>query len=147
MIQKFSYPEVQKFFATGNKNFSCALPRDLYRSFTIKKQHSSANEQYFAFYDRHILQGWLGISENNQITALWSTKPKIAEKLLTYALRQRINPSVWVEGDSSEKINFFHHLGFKIVLIKTDEQQGTSILLMSQSKGSKYHYFRSYAAS
>ncbi len=97
------------------------------------------NSKTFVFEDRRKLKGFISLTENNYIGALFVApefqKQRIGSKLLRYIRRRRphLNLKVFVKNDIA--LRFYQSAGFKILGEQIDQTTGETELMMSWAVG------------
>ena len=103
------------------------------------KQYYLPNSETYVFEDRRQLKGFISLTENNFIGALFVAPPfqrqKIGSKLLGYIRRQRSYLSLKVYAHNESALRFYQSAGFKILGEQTDPTTGETELMMSWAVG------------
>lgn len=97
------------------------------------------NSQTYVFEDRHQLKGFISLTENNFIGALFVANDfqnqHIGSKLLKYVRRKRPHLCLKVFARNENALLFYQRAGFKIVDESFEVSTGQKELLMSWAIG------------
>lgn len=97
------------------------------------------NSETYVFEDRRQLKGFISLTENNHIGALFVAPPfqkqRIGTKLLRYIRRRRPHLSLKVYIKNEAALRFYQSAGFKILGEQTDPTTGETELMMSWAVG------------
>lgn len=99
------------------------------------------NAETYVFVSHHKICGFISLIAENHIGALFVDKAfqsqGIGTKLIRYVLRCRPRASLNVYAANQKAIDFYHHMGFKIIREQIDLATGVPELLMCWAKGCK----------